>query len=185
MTQDRQSFIDHSLNLLPNCTSSYRLSDGSVFSFRANKSGQEWTRECLAVAGILGIPPEQHQGTASTEYVAKVVKNPHRGLLGDFMIYWLVMDFHPSAGRSIGTLMASVYHTPSDPGAHREPYVLYLEGYDSAYVAWAKMAESGQDQIEDLTIRHATWEKVAKGLLNQWRSGIAQRLHQVMDDTVE
>ena len=185
MTQDRQALIDHSINLLPGCQSSFRLSDGSVFSFRASMSGQEWTRECMTVAGILEIPPEQHQAMHVTEYVAKVVKHPHRGLLGDYMIYWLTLEFNPSANRSLGTLMASVYPTPSDPGAHREPYILYLEGYDASYVAWAKMEQEGQGVGEDEARRRRIWEKVAKMLLNQWRSGISQRMHQIKDDIVE
>lgn len=180
-----RDIVDESLNMLPGCQSSFRLSDGSVFSMRASMSGSEWTRECQAVSAILGIPPEQNQATHGTEYVAKAIKNPHKGLLGDLMIYWLVMDFHPAAGKSIGTLMASVYTLPSEEGAHREPYVLYLEGFDAAFVAWAKMAEEELDQDEDLDRRHRTWEHTAKGLLNRWRSTIAQRLHQVTDDTLE
>lgn len=170
--------LDHlSPQLIPGCQLTFRLSDGSIYSIRRRMSPIEWDIECGRAAAHLGIPPEQHQAQYMTEYLVKVIEEPHSGLLGTKILYWLGLDFRLSTQVARGTLMASAYLRMADPEAHVQPAILYLEGYDAAYVAWARMAEDGIaiDQADPEHIAH--WGRLAKGLLNKWHLEIAGKIH--------
>lgn len=164
-------------HLTPDCENSFRLSDGSVYSQRGRMTTPQWTAECQRVAEYLKIPIEQHQAMYSAiEYLAKDVPKPHRGLLAERMIYWLMIDFHPEASRAIGTLLASVYISQPDEKPISQPVIMYLRGFDVSFLAWAEVAK---DLAEDDPARHDTWVKKAKWLLADWWSEIARDLHQL------
>lgn len=168
---------EHEPQLLVRCQTSYRLSDGSVFSRRGAMVRQEWYRECKAVAEHLDIPIEQHWGLSqATEYTVKAVPQPHHGLLGREIIYWLNLNFRVPGYVATGTLMAAIYLHTSDPEAHQQPALLHLEGYDASYVAWKTLAEKEEAESIDQT---ELWAKTAERLLDSWKRRLSQRLYQV------
>lgn len=155
---------------LPGCEKSLRLSDGSIYSQRGRMTTSKWTQECLTVAEHLGIPIEQHLGLHSVEYLAKDIPSPHLGLFAERMIYWLAIDFELDAERAVGTLMASIYQAEGAGAVH--PVNLFLQGYNAAFAAWPQVDEDDEDS-------HASWNRIARGLLNNWWSEIAQKMYQL------
>lgn len=170
---------DDDLQLIQMCQASFLLTDGSVYSQRGNMTGAEWHRECKTVADHLAIPIEQHWGLMqATEYTAKAIERPHRGLLGRSMIYWLRLNFHEGKRVATGTLMAAIYLHLSDPQVHQQPMVLYLEGYDAAHVAWAKMAKDETFSADEGANAEA-WAKTARTLLESWRRPLASSMYKL------
>ena len=144
MTEDGHTVGARLLPVLT-CTSSFLLSDGSVYSRRGGKSARQWRQECEGVSGYLGITPEQNPATTATEYVVKPVVKPHLGLLGERLFYWLALDMRPAEGHMAGTLIATLYVENPDPDAYQFPITLYIKGFDAYHVALAELDKEGGD----------------------------------------
>lgn len=149
--------------LIPGCQGSYSMPDDIIISRRDDMTNRAWGDECGVVADYLGIHISAHWGLHASEYIAKVIENPHGGLLGKRMAYWLTTNL--VSGALVAVLYISELHVKT----------IELDGFTPNYLAWQEVDKANPPIIDEVE-RQEAWAEAAKMLLNQWKAKHARRL---------